>query len=145
MILRAAKEADIAPIARIVGDWRADTPYIPDLHSREEDLAFIRGVVASQDVVVAEEHGTVQGFIARDDDEISQLFLASAARGQGIGSALLSQMKARVAHLALWCFQANTGARRFYTRHGFKVAFMTGGQDNAERQPDIRYQWSRSS
>ncbi|MDX8349906.1 GNAT family N-acetyltransferase [Cognatiyoonia sp. IB215446] len=145
MILRAAMKADIAPIARIMGDWRAETPYIPDLHSREEDVAFIRGVVASQDVLVAEKADDVLGFIARDDREISQLFLTSSARGQGIGSALLSNMKERVAHLTLWCFQANLGARRFYQRHGFKIAFMTGGQDNAERQPDIRYQWSRSS
>jgi len=145
MILRAATDADIAPIARIMGDWRADTPYIPDLHCREEDLAFIGGVISSQDVLVAENADDVLGFIARDDHEISQLYLTPAARGQGIGSALLSQMQDRVAHLALWCFQANTGARRFYARHGFKVALMTGGQDNAERQPDIRYEWSATA
>ncbi len=141
MKLRAATEMDINVIAKIMGDWCADTPYIPALHTREQDRKFIAHVVSSQDVLVADDDG-VQGFIARADSEIEQLYLAAAARGRGIGSALLNEMKTRREQLNLWCFQANTGARRFYERHGFDVSRMTGGANNQEKLPDIRYVWT---
>ncbi|RBW46316.1 GNAT family N-acetyltransferase [Loktanella sp. D2R18] len=124
-----------------MGDWCADTPYIPMLHTRAQDRKFITHVVSSQDVLVADDDG-VQGFIARADGEIEQLYLAAAARGRGIGSALLNEMKTRRERLNLWCFQANTGARRFYERHGFLVSHMTGGAENQEKLPDIRYVWT---
>jgi GNAT superfamily N-acetyltransferase len=143
MRLRAATEMDIDAIAKIMGDWCADTPYIPALHTREQDRKFITGVVATQDVMVADDDG-VQGFIAREDDEIDQLYLAQAARGREIGSALLDKMKTRSDKLELWCFQANTGARRFYERHGFTIDRMTDGVRNQEKLPDIRYVWTAS-
>lgn len=145
MILRAATDQDVAPIARIMGDWCADTPYIPPLHTRDEDRTFIAGVIAKQDVMVAELDTHVQGFIARDGDEIGQLYLAPEARGRGIGAALLEQMKTRADRLSLWCFQANTGARRFYERNGFVAERFTDGEGNEERLPDIRYVWSAAS
>ena len=141
MMLRQAQKADIAAIAQIMGDWCEETSYIPSLHTRNEDLAFMTKVVATQDVVVAEQDRQVQGFIARDGPEIGQLFLAAPARGNGIGRQLLALMQARSDRLGLWCFQANDGARRFYERHGFRVSRMTNGEGNEESLPDIRYIW----
>ncbi|SFR56338.1 L-amino acid N-acyltransferase YncA [Yoonia tamlensis] len=140
MKLRAATAADIPKIAQIMGDWCADTPYIPALHTRDQDRNFITKVVATQDVLVADHNG-VQGFIARDGEDIEQLYVAAGARGRGIGSALLAAMKARSDRLELWCFQANTGARRFYERQGFSAGRMTDGASNQEKLPDIRYLW----
>ena len=61
--------------------------------------------------------------------------------GQGIGSRLLERAKAeRPDGLDLWTFQANTGARRFYERHGFVEVARTDG-DNEEGEPDIRLRW----
>ncbi len=37
--------------------------------------------------------------------------------------------------------QRNNRARAFYERHGFRVARMTDGADNEEREPDILYVW----
>ncbi len=145
MILRPATQRDIVPIVRIIGDWRADTPYIPPLHTREEDRHFIKGVVDTQDVMIAETDAEVQGFIARHYDEVTQLYLAPDARGQGMGAALLAHMKHRMDHLRLWCFQANTGARRFYERHGFVAKQFTNGEANEERLPDICYVWRATS
>jgi ribosomal protein S18 acetylase RimI-like enzyme len=45
----------------------------------------------------------------------------------------------RPQRLALWAFQANTSARRFYERHGFVEARRTDGRDNEERTPDVLY------
>lgn len=144
MILRQATDKDIDAIAKIMGDWCEATPYIPALHTRDEDRAFITRVVATQDVLVADTDG-VQGFIARQNDEINQLYLAPAARGQGTGTALLTEMKTRSDTLSLWCFQANSGGRRFYERHGFAVEKLTDGARNEEHVPDVRYVWKGTS
>jgi hypothetical protein len=42
----------------------------------------------------------------------------------------------------LWCFQANSGARRFYERHGFVAVEFTDGHDNEEGCPDVLYERS---
>jgi len=39
-------------------------------------------------------------------------------------------------------FQKNTGAIRFYERHGFRLVKLTDGADNVEREPDALYYWS---
>jgi ribosomal protein S18 acetylase RimI-like enzyme len=67
------------------------------------------------------------------------------ARGQGIGSDLLRQAQAAAPALTLWTFQANTGAQRFYLRHGFREALRTQGEANDEGLPDIRYEWQQEA
>jgi len=64
--------------------------------------------------------------------------------GTGPGSLLIEGAKrSGEAALELWCFQANTYARRFYERHGFKAIRLTDGHDNEEKMPDVRYRWQR--
>ena len=64
--------------------------------------------------------------------------------GTGAGGLLLEGAKrSGEAALELWCFQANTYARRFYERHGFKAIRLTDGHDNEEKMPDVRYRWQR--
>ena len=41
----------------------------------------------------------------------------------------------------LWAFQQNTGARRFYERHGCALVRLTDGADNEEKLPDALYVW----
>ncbi len=145
MILRQATSADVDTTAQILGDWCEATPYIPPLHTRDEDRQFLQTVIKTQDVLIAETAGEVQGFIARDGMEIGQFYLAPSARGQGVGTALMAEMMDRSDQLWLWCFQANTGAQRFYERQGFKVDHMTDGVGNEENLPDIRYVWRAKS
>jgi GNAT superfamily N-acetyltransferase len=76
-----------------------------------------------------------------DGDELDQLHVEPGWTGEGLGSALVAVAKAeRPEGLHLWTFQANTGARRFYERHGFVAVRMTDG-DNEERAPDVQYAW----
>ena len=46
--------------------------------------------------------------------------------------------------LQLWAFQSNTGARRFYERHGFVEVRRTDGRDNEEGAPDVLYRYRAS-
>ena len=85
----------------------------------------------------------VLGFAACDGEELDALYVAEAARRQGVGTALLERLKAKRDRLTLWTFQANEGAQRFYRREGFAEVERTNGTRNDEQLPDVRYVWHR--
>jgi len=114
--------------------------YLPRLHTDEETRAWIAGVViAHLETWVAELHSQVAGFAALDGLWLEHLYVAPEAQGHGIGSALLA--RTRKAKLNLHVFQQNTGARRFYERHGFTLVALGDGGDNEENLPDAHYRW----
>jgi ribosomal protein S18 acetylase RimI-like enzyme len=62
--------------------------------------------------------------------------------GRGFGAQLLAVAKReRPRGLSLWTFASNTGAQRFYERHGFIEADRTDGSRNEECAPDVLYVW----
>jgi len=66
--------------------------------------------------------------------------------GLGAGTQLIeAAKKSGVAALELWCFQANTRARRFYEARGFRAIRFTDGAGNEEKTPDVRYRWERAA
>ncbi|MBZ9867930.1 GNAT family N-acetyltransferase [Mesorhizobium sp. CA15] len=90
-------------------------------------------------MTAAETAECIVGFIAAQDEWVEQLYLDPAWTGQGIGSRLLAQATAGMSLVKLHCFQANTGARRFYERHGFRAEAFGDGSTNEEGLPDILY------
>ena len=138
MNLRDATPQDAAEIARVLGDWCREVPWLPKLHTRDADLAFVRGLLATHVVRVGFAGGV--GFLARRGVAVTALYLAPEARGKGLGKALLDEAKA-LGHLQLWAFQANHGARAFYRREGFGEVRFTDGADNDEKLPDVRLEW----
>ncbi len=83
------------------------------------------------------------GFIAVKQGDIAGFYVAEGHRGRGIGKALLDAVKAEEPRLALWTFQANVDAIRFYAREGFCEVERTDGAGNEERLPDVRMIWRR--
>ena len=78
---------------------------------------------------------------------IEQLYAGPGSTHQGLGTRLLQQALAELHAqgadtVRLWCFQANTGARRFYERHGFVAVEFTDGGGNEEGIPDVLYERS---
>ena len=73
------------------------------------------------------------------------LHVAAAARGQGVGRALLDEVKATEPEIDLWTFQANRPALAFYGRLGFVEAERTDGSGTDEGLPDVRLIWRRLS
>ncbi len=140
MRLRPAVPEDAPPLARVLGDWVRETGWMPVLHSREEDLGFLRHLIEAAEVMVAEDGGLL-GFLALEGDEVRALYLAPEARGRGIGRALLERAKAARGRLWLWVFEANGRAVAFYEREGFRVAERTDGSGNEEGLPDLRMVW----
>jgi GNAT superfamily N-acetyltransferase len=84
------------------------------------------------------------GMLVLDRDWIEQLYVEPELTGGGIGSELLAVAKRqRPGGLRLWTFVSNTGAQRFYARHGFHEVDRTDGRGNEEQCPDIQYCWTR--
>ena len=140
IILRPATNSDAAAIARLMRAALGSFSWMPVVHTPDEDLAFIRDIVLPQQQVTVVEAGeNIVGFIAVSGDWVEQLYLDPAWTGQGIGSRLLVQATAALRIVKLHCFQANTGARRFYERHGFRAEAFGDGTTNEEGLPDILY------
>jgi ribosomal-protein-alanine N-acetyltransferase len=127
-MMRAEEAARLAEITRACPEaapWNADG-YAQLLNTEE---AYWDGRGAA--VLVAECAGNLAGFLAvravADEVEILNLAVASAARRQGLGSALLEtafSAALRAGARAAFCEvrESNTGAQSFYARHGFKRA-----------------------
>ena len=119
-------------------------PYLPDLHTPDEDLAFFQEhVFPASEVWIAEAEGQPIGFAAAKLDWLDHLYVDPAWHGQGVGQALLSAASEGRPELNLWTFQDNAQARRFYERHGFRLIATTDGSGNEERMPDAHYRWVR--
>ena len=139
-LLRAATMADADEIARIIRASRLSFDWMPDIHTPEEDRGFVRDhLLPNQMITVAEADGIVVGFVAVHNDWVEQLYLNPTWTGRGIGSSLLSEATTGLPVVNLFCFQANSGARRFYERHGFVAELYSDGATNDEKLPDIHY------
>jgi len=143
VILRPAIPTDAPAIAVILRTcFRVSLPFLPELHTPDEDLAFVSGrLMGANTVWVAEVDGAVAGYIAFREGWIEHLFIDPHRQGQGIGPALLAKAMEDGTPRQLWTFQQNTRARRFYEVRGFRAVEFTDGEGNEEKTPDVRYRW----
>ena len=141
--IRQANDGDIVPVARLFGAVRAAClPYLPDLHTPEEDLAFFRERVFREcEVWIA---GAIDGFIAFRAGWVDHLYVAPERQRAGIGGALLAQAMRSHSPLRLWTFQKNVRAIEFYAARGFREIERTDGSGNEEREPDVLLEWTRA-
>jgi len=145
MRLRRGQADDMAPIARLMRSTYDRMAYIARLHTPDEDLAYIGGLLGDHDAWVAESDEGVLGFAILSSDQLLQMHVAPGAQNRGIGSLLLARAKERRPKgFSLWTFQKNDGARRFYERHGLTLIQLTDGEANEEREPDAQYAWRPS-
>jgi len=144
MILRPATPDDAPALAAILRTcFRVSLPFLPELHTAEEDLAYVSGKLMVEDAVwAAEVEGAVAGYVAFRDGWIDHLYVHPDRQGQGLGPALLDKALADGRPKQLWTFQENVRARRFYEARGFRPVEFTDGSGNEERMPDVRYLWS---
>jgi GNAT superfamily N-acetyltransferase len=113
----------------------------PGLHPMHDMRTWMSRVVFPHDEVwVAVAGGQpVATLILGRPDWIEHLYIDAAHTGRGLGSRLLDLAKSELGGpVQLWTFQSNTGACRFYERHGFHAVETTDG-NNEEQQPDVRY------
>lgn len=144
LALRAGVVADAAAIASVFTRSRQLLSFLPNLYSADEDFAFWRDhVLPKEQVTVALLDDRIVGVLAADDLFVDHLYVDPSCVGQGVGTVLLMDIQAQRDQLQLWCFEQNTGARRFYEQHGFVGVETTDGSGNEEKCRDIRYLWQR--
>jgi GNAT superfamily N-acetyltransferase len=142
-MIRQALAEDAEPIAILFRRAYATLSFLPTLHSPEEDREYFADVVAGRETWVFDESRQILGFVALTRAVLTDLYVEPDRHRSGIGSALLDHAKRRrPTGFALWVFQRNDGARRFYERHGLRLVRVTDGSANEEREPDALYEWA---
>lgn len=143
-VLRRAHDADAEALANVwLRSFAAALPTVRRAHSDDAVRAWFAAVaVPRYETWAAVAEDVVIGLMVLDGDELEQLYLEPAWRGQGLGNRFVDLAKRlRPDGLSLRAFQVNTGARRFYERHGFVAVEHSDGLRNEEREPDVRYVW----
>jgi GNAT superfamily N-acetyltransferase len=145
--LRLARPDDSAAIADVyLASFRATYDF-PLAHGDDEVRRWIVEVLLpTREVwVAAAPRGGVVAVMALTPDMVDQLYVAPGWTGRGIGGRLIALEKTRrPGGVDLYTFQVNSGARRFYERHGFDEVERGDGSGNEEREPDVRYAWRPS-
>jgi GNAT superfamily N-acetyltransferase len=146
-LLRKAVNDDASAVAEVIMSSRkAFIPYAPMAHSAVEIHQWVRSMLTpSGGVSVACVAEAVVGILATSEENgiswIDQLYVLPGFVGKGIGSVLLSDELASLPRpVRLYTFQANAGACRFYTRHGFSAIDFTDGSLNEEHCPDVLFE-----
>jgi GNAT superfamily N-acetyltransferase len=140
-----ATNADAGAIAELYyASFRLLT-FLPMLHTLESYRGYVANVMLKQWVVtVAEDDSGIVSFLGLRGEEVGHFYTRPDRIGRGAGTQLIEAAKSSgVAVLELWCFQANTRARRFYEARGFRAIRFTDGADHEEQTPDVRYRWER--
>jgi GNAT superfamily N-acetyltransferase len=147
MELRPGREDEKVELAELFLRSRAGMTYVPPV-PREHLPRIAESIAGHEELWVAEANGRLLGFVGIERsrrngwDVVEKLYVEPDSQNLGVGAALLDKAKElRPDGLVLWVFQKNTGARRFYERHGFVLAKLTDGAENMEHEPDALYSW----
>lgn len=131
---------DAVALGAILSDWVTGAAWMPRLHDHGDDRLFCEHLIATQQVLVARDP-RVLGFLARDDEVVTALYLAPGVRGRGIGTMLLDAARDGMPRLHVWTYSANRGAIRFWSREGFRLIATTEGGDEGDGLPDLHMEW----
>ena len=139
MTVRAAPAGDLGGIVAVFERSRAAAmPWLPVLHSPDEDLRFFADEIDRSQAWVSLAEGQVTAFAVLRDGWLHHLYVDPPCQGRGIGGELLDRVvAASPGGLQLWVFERNVRAQAFYRVHGFEVVERTDGAGNEEREPDL--------
>lgn len=135
MHIRKAAHGDISRIAEILV-FTKRVNYLPifndPLYSfNEMQVLRVAEEISAPEIlgsIYVYDDGIVKGAMRIEGSELAFLYVDTFFENMGVGSALLEYAKSEFRVRHLWALEKNTGAIRFYRRHGFEP----GG----ERKPE---------
>jgi ribosomal protein S18 acetylase RimI-like enzyme len=149
---RPATDTDAEPVASVLlASRKAFIGFAPLAHADDDVLAWVANVLipaggVSVAVAGSSSEGVVGMMAVSQQDGvgwIDQLYLHPSVVDRGIGARFIQlAMESLGSPIRLYTFQENTGARRFYERHGFRAIAFSDGSDNEEHCPDVLYEWA---
>jgi GNAT superfamily N-acetyltransferase len=114
-------------------------PWLPVLHTPQEDRAFFADQIGSPGGWGAAREGALVGFAIAGGGWLRHLYVDPAWCGQGVGSALLVRALAGSrGGRQLGACEQSAPALAGYAGRGFTVVERTDGAGNEERLPDVR-------
>jgi len=143
-VLRPATPQDAPAVAAVHLRSRAEAmPWLPQLHSDEQTLTWVRDVLlGTQRVAVVEDGGALVAYSAVCDGWLEHLYVLPEAQGRGYGRALLERAQDESGGaLRLRVFERNAQARAFYAAAGWRE--VARGTGNEEGLPDLTLAWDR--
>ena len=150
--IRPGTDADGAACARLIEEVFAEYPGCLFIAAEFPELAGLASHFADRGgrLWVAEDGGAIVGCVGvdtaplTDGMEVHKLYVARAARGRGLASALyaLAEAFARdrgAGFMELWSDTRFLDAHRFYDRHGFTRLPGRRALDDASRSYEFHY------
>jgi GNAT superfamily N-acetyltransferase len=151
--IRTATAADVSAIVRFQTDsWReayrtlVPLDYLDRVSAADREIRWRERLVSgARQVALAELDETLVGVVSWSDGteagvaplELKSLYVATAQHGTGLASRLLNHAIG-AAPAYLWVFAANSRARAFYAKHGFRPD-GTHQIDTDTGVPELRY------
>lgn len=141
---RTAQGRDGHFCAEIVRAWSLDTPWFAHDIDLKAAVDWWTGCLKAVETSwVCEHAGRIVGFCVREDDNITGLYVSSAARNRGVGKRLLDMAKADRDWITVWCFERNTRARKFYRREG--CVEIAREVDDRTGLIDVEHRWTKTT
>lgn len=145
--LRLAKTDDAPAVAELFLAARAHSieTIPPVVGNYDRALPWLESRIQKGDPCwVAEDAIGLSALMLLEPGWIDQLYVRPDVIGQGLGTQLLDKAKELMPDgIQLWTFQSNVRAHNFYEQRGFVAVEWTDGSTNEEREPDVRYVWTR--
>ncbi len=142
-IVRRADPDEALVIAEVLLRSRRASDIPPPAHTDDEVRVWVREVLLpSCEVWVSTADNQVVSMMALHDEWIEQLYTTPEHQRRGHGALMLGVAQATRCSLALWTFEGNVAARRFYEAHGFAQSGPPTSE-NEEHAPAICYRWRR--
>ncbi|MFC6182434.1 GNAT family N-acetyltransferase [Lactiplantibacillus daowaiensis] len=144
MSIDLLKQPTTAQLDQLMAIWLQGNldahPFVRADYWRKQ-VPAVRAALPQATLLVASDHGQIQGFLGLQHHYIAGIFVATTAQQQGIGTALLTAAKAQQPQLELSVYVANRAAVAFYHHSGFQVHAQ--GIDKTTNQPEYTMRWHR--
>lgn len=141
--LRPAQPTDAGAVGEILYQFQTRVDWMPDLYTHAEYIGFAGAMIDRGWVTVADIEGQVEGFCARDGEELCALYTTRRGSQHKAGLMLLDAAKAASDRLSLRAIEANLRALKFYRRAGFVAQGRSDGAGTDEGLPDVTLVWEK--